>query len=284
MNGKRLEQLTGIRSDHANETIRRLEALHLIITRRGTYGKWMSINFDFANWGKHCPTSETNDPRCLLSDDYRVVLPTDEAMAFYLHCFSDDQKTTLPAMDAHIAQSTPPLLPTQQDVVTKKKPKQPTKPVSSSTPFTLHFPDSFSKKLRNSIKTQLKGIKLRQQAQRLLDYFCNCLLKQNIRNPIGYFIGLKNRFLKGQLDLPEENAVVEKKKKINQDAIERGIEYQQAVADYKQVKTSIQLMMTIADCSFDNALRRMGYNAIWKTATQRLDAIKIIQKRHHQLL
>jgi hypothetical protein len=75
MNGKRLEQLTGIRSDHANETVRRLEALHLIITRRGTYGKWMSINFDFPNWGKHFPTSETNDPHCLLSDHYRIPLP-----------------------------------------------------------------------------------------------------------------------------------------------------------------------------------------------------------------
>jgi hypothetical protein len=282
MNGKRLEQLTGIRSDHANETIRRLEALHLIITRRGKYGKWMSINFDFPNWGKHCPTSETNDPRCLLSDHYRVALPQDEATAFYLHCLSADNKTTPPAMDADRAQQPSPSLPLQKDVIAKQTPKQPIKPAISPVPFTFHFPDSFPKTLRERIKTQLKGIKLPQQAQRLLDYFCNCLLKQTIRNPIAYFVGLKNRFLKGQLDLPEENAVGKKKKKVNQDAIARRIEYQHAVADYKHVKASIRLMMKNADCSFDKALRKMGYNAIWKTATQRLDAIKIIQKKHHQ--
>jgi hypothetical protein len=73
MNGKRLEQLTGVRNDHANEVVRRLQALNIIITRPGHYGKWMSVNFDFDHWGEHCPESQTNDPSCLFSDIYATV-------------------------------------------------------------------------------------------------------------------------------------------------------------------------------------------------------------------
>ncbi len=67
MNGTRLYQLTGIHSDHANAAVRHLESLNIIITRKGHYGKWMSVNFDFENWGKDCPESKTNNPFCLVS-------------------------------------------------------------------------------------------------------------------------------------------------------------------------------------------------------------------------
>ena len=73
MNGARLEQLTGIRNDHANASVRRLEALNIIITRQGHYGKWMSINFNFSSWGQSDTDTATNDPRCLLSDKYQQV-------------------------------------------------------------------------------------------------------------------------------------------------------------------------------------------------------------------
>ena len=39
MNGKRLEQLTHIRADHANETVRQLERMNLVISQPGHYGK-----------------------------------------------------------------------------------------------------------------------------------------------------------------------------------------------------------------------------------------------------
>jgi hypothetical protein len=47
MNGVRLEQLTGIRPDRANVSVRRLERLNVIITSKGHHGKWMSVYFDF---------------------------------------------------------------------------------------------------------------------------------------------------------------------------------------------------------------------------------------------
>ncbi|MCK5896524.1 MAG: replication protein, partial [Cocleimonas sp.] len=72
MNGKCLELLTGIRSDHANEAVRRMDALDIVITRQGAYGKWMSINFDFKNWGKKVPKTKTNNPTVLLSDAYKI--------------------------------------------------------------------------------------------------------------------------------------------------------------------------------------------------------------------
>jgi hypothetical protein len=71
MNGARLEQLTGIRSDHANNTIRQLETKNVIITRTGHYGKWMAINFDLDHWGAVHHGQHNPDPRCLLSQDYQ---------------------------------------------------------------------------------------------------------------------------------------------------------------------------------------------------------------------
>ena len=91
MNGTRLEQLTGIRRDHANEAVRRLEALHIIITHQGHYGKWMSINFDFPNWGKDCPESKTNNPIGLVSSLYQNILHHESA-EFQLHTNAENRK------------------------------------------------------------------------------------------------------------------------------------------------------------------------------------------------
>ena len=141
-----------------------------------------------------------------------------------------------------------------------------------------------AKKLCESIIRHLKGIKIPQQAQRLLDYFVECLLQRNVRNPIGYFIELKNRLLKGQLDLPEDKEVIEKKKKVNQELIELRLEYQEAVTDYEQLKRLTQTLMKTGDCTFDKALRKIGYNDLWKKACQRLKRIKKALKTYHQSL
>ncbi len=69
MNGTRLEQLTGIRNDHANTTVRSLQEKNVIITRCGTYGHWMSINFDLAHWGTAYFGINNNNPRILLPAD-----------------------------------------------------------------------------------------------------------------------------------------------------------------------------------------------------------------------
>jgi phage replication O-like protein O len=83
MNGRRLEQLTGIRSDHANDAVRRLEDWNVIVTHSGHYGKWMSINFDFVNWGQIAPESQTNEPYILLSACYQPLSNNDEQLTLH---------------------------------------------------------------------------------------------------------------------------------------------------------------------------------------------------------
>ncbi len=70
MNGRRLQQLTNIFPHHANEAVRALEAMNALITRDGTYGKYMSVNFDFEQWGKgDCDKYPINDPHILLDSE-----------------------------------------------------------------------------------------------------------------------------------------------------------------------------------------------------------------------
>ena len=77
LSGKRLQQIAYIRADHANHTLRVLEADHAIICKDGRYGQIVSINFDFASWGKkHCKENQItpkfiSDPRTLLPKYYR---------------------------------------------------------------------------------------------------------------------------------------------------------------------------------------------------------------------
>ena len=304
MNGTRLEQLTGIRSDHANESVRRLQTANVIITHRGHYGKWMSVNFDFAHWGEKLSECYTNDPSCLLSNSYPSILLNDE-VEFQIHSIPDSIKVAPVAevattvVDAAIGvtidkeqqQITPPPVITNPVQTSSKsstkpssKPSEPsTKPSESSAPFEFHFPDSISEKLRNSILKQLKKINIPQQAQRLLDYFVKRLAESNIRNPIAYFTALKNRLLKGQLDLPEEGAVVQEKKKVNTELNELRSEYQEAFSDREQLKKHIELTMNSEQCTFDKAIGKICYQELWKTACERLDnIIKTLKIDHHQ--
>ena len=77
LSGKRLQQISYIRADHANHTLHALEADHAIICQDGRYGQIVSINFDFASWGKkHCEEQQItpkfiSDPRYLLPKRYR---------------------------------------------------------------------------------------------------------------------------------------------------------------------------------------------------------------------
>lgn len=70
MNGSRLQQLTGIAANHANETVRDLKLLNVLVTRKGHYGNYLAINFDLAQWGqKDEQLTPTIDPCCLLPED-----------------------------------------------------------------------------------------------------------------------------------------------------------------------------------------------------------------------
>ena len=263
MNGTRLEQLTGIRRDHANESVRRLAALNIIITRQGYYGKWMAINFDFPNWGKPTSDTTTNDPRCLLSAVYQSV-GADEKVEFQLYSPSEQCK--------------------KDPLVTIKKEENsglssPHLPLESNpervkpAPVELNFPDSFPEKLRQLISRHLAPLNLPQQAQRLLDYFASCLRNGKIRHPIAYFISLKNRWLTGALDLNEDQPASTSDKKKGQSAqkTQQRIAYQQAVADIEQLKKSINAVIHHDHCSFKEALSKMGYTELWAKAIECLE-------------
>ncbi len=73
MNGSRLEQITGIRYDHANEIVRKLAAKNILILRKGFYGFWISINFKFNQWNQTNieVKADNNDPKRLLPEKLR---------------------------------------------------------------------------------------------------------------------------------------------------------------------------------------------------------------------
>ena len=73
INGSRLEQITGIRYDHANEIVRKLAAQNILILRKGFYGFWTSINFNFSQWNQAniIINPDSNDPARLLPDKIR---------------------------------------------------------------------------------------------------------------------------------------------------------------------------------------------------------------------
>ena len=266
MNGVRLEQLTGIRRDHANESVRRLAAFNIIITRQGHYGKWMAINFDFPNWGNPSSDTTTNDPRCLLSDFYQSAL-MDEVVTFQLHRTPEKCKKepSLPLKKEENNELSSPSLSSSAR-------PEPVKP----TPFTLHFPDRFPKKLRPLIRRHLAPFNIPQQAQRLLDYFATCLRNGKIRNPIAYFISLKNRWLTGTLGLNEGQpaSTSDKKKGQQRQTIKQRMAYQQAAADVEQLKKNIQSVIHNDHCSFDEALSKMQYTELWAKAIACLEQTK----------
>jgi hypothetical protein len=68
--------------------------LNIILTRRGFYGKWLSVNYDFRNWGEPCSESTTNDPSCLLPDNYQDRFD-DESFEFKLHTPLDSSSESI---------------------------------------------------------------------------------------------------------------------------------------------------------------------------------------------
>ncbi|MCK5896495.1 MAG: replication protein [Cocleimonas sp.] len=287
MNGKCLELLTGIRDDHANEAVRRMAALDIVITRLGSYGKWMSINFDFKNWGKAVAETKTNNPNVLLSARYQLPLANEEAgKAFSLH---DPQFVKKEPVEVQVkvktkakvnAKPQEEVSSTDNCLADKKQIHPPAKP------FTIHYPDSLSKQLCQRIAGYLKEIGVEKQAQRLVDYFADRLQNGSIRKPIAYFINLKNRLLAGQLDLSETSCEIDKggetnvtkQKKADQKLPTLRAEYQIAFADYQQLKNRVECIVSNNKCSFDEALASIHYTNIWQKAAKRVDdAIKALK-------
>ncbi len=138
--------------------------------------------------------------------------------------------------------------------------------------FKLNFPDSFSDKLRKLISHHLASLEIPQQAERLLDYFAKCLKNGNIRNPTGYLISLKKRWLAGKLDLSEDHqqapasSKTEEEKAQQQKKAEQRMAYQKAFADIEQLKKTITNVSNEHDCTFEEAHKRIHFTSIWEKA------------------
>ncbi len=367
MNGTRIEQLTGIRGDHANEIVRELEGNNVLITRRGHYGKWLSINFNFEQWGQLGSVSGTNDPTCLLSDAYKPMTE-DEIVEFELRkppqsvnknntvatpikpikpvnppvetpvatpvetsieipveipvtipmaiepevslvstqaislatpenpvsCTNPSPIITTTVAPAPAPTPAPVLAPAPAPApATASIPKEETSvpPVKEAveTPTIkiteLNYPESISQKLRHLLAKHLKGFKILEQAQRLLNYFAKCLKERDIRNPIAYFIALKNRLLNGQLDLDEteyqyqHQQHVDSTKKAQAERTQAQIAYQNAVLELQQVKKVIEFIREEKKCTFEEALRAINYVDVWKKANDCLNTTKEALKK-----
>jgi hypothetical protein len=192
---------------------------------------------------------------------------------------------TSPSVSSPASPSVPVItdpIPLPVPVVLVQEVVVPAKQQEKTEAFELHFPESLPKQLCQKIARYLKEIKIPGQAQRLLDYFANCLQKGNIRSPFAYFIGLKNRLLKGQLDLPEDQTIVENTKKEQLTLNELRYEYQDAVTDKENLKQQVETISTKHNCTFEQALERIGYTLIWQKAEEKLEKIKQSLQTYYQ--
>jgi hypothetical protein len=313
MNGRRLEQLTGIRPDHANASVRRLEGWNIIVTRSGDYGKWMSVNYDFSHWGKAYPESQTNEPYGLLSTCYQPLLDDEEQFSLHVPPPSLHNETAikavikaetietlsveaLPVEELQVKQRVPILPPISSSI--SKPPvitntvqlpnKEAVAPVVNhairpqTEALEIRFPATLTKALCQKIGRYLTEIKVREQAQRLVDYFAHCMQKGKILAPLAYFISLKNRLLNNQLDLPEDPKIVADNKKEQLKLNQLRQEYQEAITDQQQLKQQIETISNEKNSTFAQAAEQIGHTQIWQQANKRVENIKQSLQMHYQ--
>ena len=72
MNGGRLQKLTGSRYDYCNNRVKILLENSVLIGREGHYGKILSINYDFDQWGK---IPDDNDKPAMQPEEFLAKQP-----------------------------------------------------------------------------------------------------------------------------------------------------------------------------------------------------------------
>lgn len=244
LNGVRLQQLTGIRNDHANTAVRSLQQKNVILIHQANHGYWMSINFDLSHWGEAYLGVNNNDPRLLLLLEENKN-PIDAGLDLSAPIKQPDEKQTPELGDTdnrititnnnqqqhkqtvvdvekvidannvvkdgvitkEIQKETKETIKEKNEVVKKIIIKKDVKkPTKLIKPTTLfEYPVSLSKKVQQQLAPLLTTISDPKEAQALLNYFAQCLLNTTIRKPIAYFQTLLKRFKKGVLHLSDSD-------------------------------------------------------------------------------
>ncbi len=291
MNGARLEQLTGIRNDHANTAVRSLYEKNVIITRCGKYGFWMSINFDLAHWGTAYFGINNNDPRILLLLDEKnpidaglnLSLPRKHADEKQIPTLGDtDNNTNNIITSTNNNQQTieKDVLEIREEEKTEVQKDKQDKPETKEV-VVFEYPASLSEKLKRQLEQLLKKISDPKQAQDLLNYFAQRLLKSTIRNPLAYFITLVERLKKGLLFLTDSDKESPKKKqekqKKDQAVIDKRLAYNEAWTDYQHIKSIIEAEAKEAGSDFDTYLKTSPYQGLWQGVVDKLESLTPLQ-------
>jgi phage replication O-like protein O len=308
LNGRRLEQLTGIRSDHVNDIICLLEEKNVIRTRRGYYGKWLAINFDFAHWGEiYAEVFPANiDPKCLLPLKYQVV--------------SLDTGQDLSSSRPHVVELSTPLLGVDEvqpeksvtscnsnEIIKNKKAAKPidhsfapnlgdignknnhkkttdkTEKIKNSSGVDFDYPSFLPKETRQGILPWLQKIKNHEKAQGLLNYFASCLKNNPINHPVAYFITLVKRLIKGKLHLSPADLFSPKQKEEEKEArikeAEQQLEKQWAILDYEQKKQKIEQEAKEKGCSFEECIKLVPFDLLWSGVVDTLEGFGVKPSR-----
>ena len=257
INGARFEQITGIRADHANKTASILVENNILLSRKGRYGKWFSLNFNFAQWTDKKPTEKViSSPQDLLPDWCKK--PQDTGL------YVDDLY-----QDKLEAEIDPPDLGVTTDNKTKNTTTTAKPTISkmdeiettlSKTGFNYPPQLNFAEKSRISVLLKKAGDK----AQMLLDILAKRLQKTDnpLASPVAYFTSLINKLIQGDLSIKPHKKPKNKPAqaiKLTEDEKQK----KSVLFNYHYFARQISNTAKHKKCTFTEALQYNGFFVNW---------------------
>lgn len=267
MNGARLQQLTRIRADHANNTVRFLAQKHILIQRQGHYGHYLSLNFNFAQWGK----DTLSEP---LVSDPMPLLPE------FFHQASDDGFSFGDSLDDSYDASISLFPPESGDTIDNED--NIIKDTTTAATATLRYPEQLSATQTQSIMNLVQ--QAGDKAQTLLDILAKRLKNTRLplKSPVAYFTSLIKRLSQGTLDLnlaktPKKPA--KPKKKTSQTAAEK--KRKSVLFNYHYFYQQISDTAKQHKISFDEALKMNNFDIHWAGVLQKMQDLNIALPENH---
>ena len=248
MNGKRLEQITKIRYDHSNKTIVGLARKNIIVTNKGRYGKWMSINVEFDHWHEECQGLNNIDPTHLLPDECQNK-PIDGGDTGLI---SDHLKP----LDNPVLNS-----PSKPTIETKPTPKR---AETSESLNTLEYLEQRGKKLTESITKSVLDVVAKQYPKATHPAKATATTVRE---------ATEERVTGGSLTLSEGDTHSPKDKQAEEERREKKYERQLAITDYQVMEKRIKGYAKKEQCSFSECLEKRELEGLWQGILNKLDAL-----------